>query len=313
MDSQQGPAPMSRPTSSLPTPEPVSLRTRDGLVLAGTHFVPAVDPVRGAVVVAAATGVARRFYAPFCSYLAQQGFAVLSFDYRGIGDSAPARLKGFEASMAQWGSEDLTAALAWMAARHAGVPQYVVGHSVGGQVLGLVPPGQLESLSGVLLVASQGGYWGMWRGVGRVAMLFTWYALIPGMTALVGYLPMRRFGQGEDLPAGVAQQWARWGRHPGYFLADEEVRRAEGYARLRCPLRTYALTDDAYAPLQGVQWLASRYPNAGAEVRSVTPAQVGQRKLGHFGFFRERVRDTLWAEAAAWLAAPSSPTSSPGS
>ena len=80
------------------------------------------------------------------------------------------------------------------------------------------------------------------------------------------------------------------------------MRRAEGYARLRCPLRTYALTDDAYAPLQGVQWLASRYPNARAEVRSVAPAEVGQRKLGHFGFFRERVRDTLWAEAAAWLA-----------
>jgi predicted alpha/beta hydrolase len=284
------------------TSEPVHLRASDGQVLAATHFVPA-GPAKGSVVVASATGVPRRFYAPFASFLASRGHTVLTFDYRGVGESAPERLRGYEATMAQWGTQDLSAALAWMAERHPGLPQRLVGHSVGGQVLGLAPPEQLERLSGVLLVASQGGYWGMWRGVGRAVMLFTWYALIPGMTALMGYLPMRRFGQGEDLPAGVAKQWARWGRHPGYFLADEEVRSAPGYARLRAPLRSYALTDDAYAPLAGVQWLVSRYPNARSEVRSVSPAEAGVRKLGHFGFFRDKVRDSLWAEAAQWLEA----------
>ena len=207
------------------TSEPVHLRAADGQVLAATHFLPE-GPVRGSVVLASATGVPRRFYAPFAAYLASRGHAVLTFDYRGTGESAPERLRGYQATMAQWGSLDLSAALAWMAGRHPELPQRVVGHSVGGQVLGLVPPEQLEALSGVLLVASQGGYWGMWRGVGLAVMLFTWYALIPGMTALLGYLPMRRFGQGEDRPAGVAKQWARWGRHPGYFLADEEVRSA---------------------------------------------------------------------------------------
>jgi predicted alpha/beta hydrolase len=28
---------------------------------------------------------------------------------------------------------------------------------------------------------------------------------------------------------------------------------------------------------------------------------VGQKKLGHFGFFREKARETLWREAAEWL------------
>ena len=31
-----------------------------------------------------------------------------------------------------------------------------------------------------------------------------------------GYLPMRAFRQGEDVPAGVAREWAEWGRHPRY-------------------------------------------------------------------------------------------------
>jgi predicted alpha/beta hydrolase len=284
------------------TSEEVNLRARDGYVLAGTHFVPQGE-ARGAVVLAAATGVARRFYAPFAKHLAQEGLAVLTFDYRGIGGSRPQRLRGFEATMAQWGTEDLAGALAWMAARHPECAQLVVGHSVGGQVLGLVPPEKLERLSGVLLVASQGGYWGHWSGVGRAAMLLTWYGLIPTMTALAGFLPMKAFGQGEDLPAGVAKQWARWGRHPEYFGADELVRSSEGYKRLRAPLRSYAIADDVYAPLGGVEWLVSRYPNAKAEVRNIVPAEVGQKKIGHFGFFRDKVRTSLWAEASEWLGA----------
>ncbi|HET9449529.1 MAG TPA: hypothetical protein VFO83_01540, partial [Aggregicoccus sp.] len=67
------------------------------------------------------------------------------------------------------------------------------------------------------------------------------------------------------------------------------------------PLRSYALADDAYAPLGGVRWLVSRYPNAKAEVRNVAPTDVGQKKLGHFGFFRDKVRESLWAEASTWL------------
>ena len=33
----------------------------------------------------------------------------------------------------------------------------------------------------------------------------------------------------------------------------------------------------------------------------VTPAEAGVAKIGHFGFFRPDVRDTLWAAAAHWL------------
>jgi predicted alpha/beta hydrolase len=31
------------------------------------------------------------------------------------------------------------------------------------------------------------------------------------------------------------------------------------------------------------------------------PHEVGAKAIGHFGFFRERFRDSLWREAADWL------------
>ena len=35
----------------------------------------------------------------------------------------------------------------------------------------------------------------------------------------------------------------------------------------------------------------------------VTPAEAGVAKIGHFGFFRPELRDTLWKAALAWLSA----------
>ena len=74
------------------------------------------------------------------------------------------------------------------------------------------------------------------------------------------------------------------------------------YARFARPLRAYAISDDAFAPLGAVKALFDLYPSAQAEIRPVTPQGLGVRSIGHFGFFRERFRATLWREAAEWLA-----------
>jgi predicted alpha/beta hydrolase len=38
-------------------------------------------------------------------------------------------------------------------------------------------------------------------------------------------------------------------------------------------------------------------------MRLVHPHEAGASALGHFAFFRERFRDTLWREAVDWLEA----------
>ena len=39
------------------------------------------------------------------------------------------------------------------------------------------------------------------------------------------------------------------------------------------------------------------------DIVSIPPAEVGVKKIGHFGFFRPEHRDTLWRGAAEWLQA----------
>ena len=90
----------------------------DGRTLAATAWEPA--RVLGAVVVASATGVPRRIYAPLAAYLAEAGLVVLTFDYRGIGGSLDRPLRSDPTRMEDWGRLDLEAALGWMRREHPG-------------------------------------------------------------------------------------------------------------------------------------------------------------------------------------------------
>jgi predicted alpha/beta hydrolase len=66
-------------------------------------------------------------------------------------------------------------------------------------------------------------------------------------------------------------------------------------------MRAYSITDDSYAPLPAVEAFLEFYPGASRQLERVDPAKTGGGPIGHFGFFRERFRDSLWREAADWL------------
>lgn len=274
----------------------VEFAARDGYRLAGTLYRPRT-PNRRAVLFQAAAGVKQEFYGKFAEYLAGRGFAALTFDYRGIGRSRPPKLRGFKARMRDWAEKDIGGALDYLARATHGARLIGIGHSFGGQAFGIVPGN--ERYVAALTVGAQSGYWKHWRGTGRAGMWFLTHVLLPGMSRLCGYLPARIFGQGEDLPAGVAREWASWCRHPGYIVGA--VGAEEAYARFAAPLRAYAIADDSYAPPAAVEAFLEFYPNAVRQLERVDPAQAGGGPIGHFGFFRERFKDTLWKDAADWM------------
>lgn len=280
-----------------PDREDVVIRARDDYRLGGTVFRPAAEADLGAaVVVASATAVSRHYYGKFAHYLAERGFTVLTFDYRGIGSSAPDDLKGFAAGMQHWGEEDLAGAIDWL--RETAQPDhlFMVGHSVGGQIVSLADNNR--TLDGLVLVAAQSGYWRLF-GKRRPRLFITWHLLIPLLTRIYGRLPKWLMG-GEDLPAGVARQWARWGRHPDYIVSHGP-RVRQGFARIAVPLLAYRFSDDQTAPGRAVAALLRWYENAAVQERAVDPSDLGVPQIGHFGFFRQKFSETLWREAGDWL------------
>lgn len=271
----------------------LALRTADGVSLAATAFGDG-PRVERAVLIATATGVRRNFYFPFAEHLARSGFAALVWDWRGVGGSRPRSLRGFPASMRLWATRDLVAAIDFAGVRWPGASLHALGHSFGGQAFGLAPnAGRLRSL---VTVASQSGYYGHWDPPARYKYALLWHVVMPLMTRIAGYFPSRRFGLGEDLPAGVALEWARWCRSPEY-LGDYS-----GHAKLTAPILALSFTDDAYASRRSVEWLHARYGTSTLVHRHLAPSELGATRVGHFGFFRsDEAMAPLWGEVVEWL------------
>lgn len=271
----------------------VSFPARDGFTLAATEFAGEERP-RYAALLAPATAVKRSLYRPFGEYLAARGAAALAWDWRGTGGSRPESLRGFAASMRDWGERDLGGAVDFAAARWPGVPLVLVGHSFGGQAAGLAP--NAERLQPAVLIAAQSGYWGHWPSPQKYLYAILWHAWFPAVTRLCGFYPGSRLGGGEDLPKGVMLEWARWCRTPSY-LGDWS-----GHASWHGPLLALGFPDDPYAPPAAVEALCERYANARQTREYPRAAELGMRRIGHFGFFR-RGAERGWQRVAEWIEA----------
>lgn len=260
----------------------VRIETADGYPLAATFHEGGAD----AIVIASAMGVARRYYDAFARFFREHGYSVLTFDYRGIGESRPPSLRGFQATLRDWGTLDIAAAIGWLQQRK---PRSLalVGHSAGGQ---LVPfAHNAAALGRMVFVAAQSGYWRNWPGIRKYGLGALWMVM-PSVARAAGYFPSRIFRLGpEDLPREVASQWARWGRRPGYFFDEVEFSIAP-------PILAWSFEDDHYAPRPTVDALLARYATA-----PITRRHEPATGIKHFGFFRKQQGEALWRETLEWL------------
>lgn len=278
---------------------PVGFPALDGYRLAGILFRPE-KPKGRAVMINAATGVRQEYYAKFASYLLERGYTVLTYDYRGIGSSLHGPLRELRhARMQDWARLDAGGALEFLEHVAPGETLHAIGHSFGGQAFGLMPGS--ARIVAAFAVGSQSGYWRHWPLPRRYGFWLMIHALIPGSTPLAGYCPSSVLGLGDNLPSGVGLEWAAWCRNPGYHIGALGEAVKPGFAAFTGRLRAYCIEDDTFAPRPAVDAFLGFYPNAAAELRTVVPREVGAKAIGHFGFFREKFRATLWREAADWL------------
>lgn len=276
----------------------VTIVADDGALLAGTLYA-GVRP-KGAVVLMSGTGIPRRFYARFASWLAEQGYATLVFDYRGIGGSKPRRksLRGFEASMTIWAERDMTAAIENQKTRFPELPLFVVGHSVGGQLLALAKNTHL--VDGVVSVGSSTGTWKKMTGSLRWISAAMWYGIVPATTRTLGYAPTKKLRWGEDLPAGVAQEWSTWCKSPDYFLPHLTGAQVARVASFKKPWLALSFTDDPIANESTVAALLRMYASLVPTTRRIAPDEIGATTIGHLGFF-SRSRRELWRHVSGYF------------
>lgn len=243
------------------------------------------------LIIASATGVKQAYYQKFAQFVADSGVSVITFDYNGIGRSLKKPIKKLKNNAADWGSNDLENVIRHAIEHYPDSKKVVLGHSIGGQLIGLAESSQ--KLDKIVLVAAQSGYWRFWKGMGRLRMWFNWHVLFPVILGAFGYLNSKKISGMENLPKHVANQWRTWGKHPDYIMSDSSISKSY-YSKVKTDITAFSIADDTFAPLEAVEWMTQQYQNATTKSIRLRPEDFQVPHIGHFGVFKVKFRESIW-------------------
>jgi predicted alpha/beta hydrolase len=273
---------------------PVVLTTPDGYTLHGIKYL-AYGCSLGNIVVSSASAVTQQFYRRFALYANKRGFNVLTFDYRGIGQSKSGHIKDMDVSYLDWGRYDLAAAIDYMYEENE--PLFLVGHSYGGQALGLLPNHNL--ITAAYSFGSGAGWSGWMKKSESLKVNFLWKVVLPILVKWKGYMAWSKLGMGDDLPLGIYKDWKRWCQYPNYFFDDPDYQHIkEKYAEVSIPYIAATATDDEWAPPKSRDAFCKHYINCDLKLLNITPGPY--KSIGHMGYFREESSEH-WGEMLHWF------------
>ena len=271
----------------------------DQVAIAATTYSPMKD-VKGAILIGPATGIKRQFYANFASFLAEKGYGVITFDNRGIGDSLVGSVKESDASLQCWGEKDMPAVFEQLKITFPKTKYHLIGHSAGGQLVGLMP--NAGELSSIFNYACSSGCLLNMRLLHQIKGQFFMNFFIPVNNAVFGYTKSQWLGMGEPLPKKVAKQWQTWCNGKGYVkTAFGKTIHQHFYNELVVPSMWVNASDDDIANTKNVDDMMSVFTSLPVNKLTLSANDHDLDEIGHMKFFSRKSK-VLWKYPLNWLA-----------
>ena len=276
--------------------EKVLIKTKDGLELHGILFNN--ESPKAIIQLNSATAVLKEFYISFASALQENGFAVLLYEYRGIGESKPkSGLKNCDYEYTDWARLDMAAALNFCKSTFPEIPLLWLGHSVGGQMIGLVP--ELENkIKAMLTINTGSGFGGNMNFKNRMRNILFFEIIRPISILIYGFGKLKMLGMMEDIPKNIYNDWRNWCSVPEYFFHpkfNKKIEGISGFNSLNFPIEAFTAMDDEIATRKNIQ---SFWKNVSSKFHInfhwLDPKDYGIQSIGHFDLFRKKNKKTLW-------------------
>ncbi len=271
------------------------IRTKDNLRISLTSWSPEEIP-KGVILIGTSIAVTQAIYEDFAAWCCLKGYQVFTFDYRGIGRSAPKKLRNFKASLYKWATRDLDAVL--LHAQHQFPKQELIflGHGLSGEIVGLAPASQYIDRMIMVNTTFTCGRFRPWNyRVWMKGILF----FGPILVLLFGYFPGKLLGFLQSVPTGVMHQLSVWYNNKNGLF---DIYSDHNFRKLKMPLLALHVSDDWLTPPFAVVALLRRFPNVDIQRKLLTPKECGVRKLGHSGCFLEDQKEGgVWSVLMGWL------------
>ncbi|MDH6250718.1 putative alpha/beta hydrolase [Chryseobacterium sp. H1D6B] len=270
--------------------EKLILKTQDNLSITAHIFVPEKSSQK-VLLINAATGVKQQVYFSFAQFFSEQGFTVITYDYRGIGLSKPEKMRGFNASMRIWGSKDYKTLTQYIRTRFSDYKKYCLGHSVGALILGMNEDSEI--FEEFIFVGTQNAFVGNLKFKTKIEAYLGFGIAQPVTTQLLGYFPAHWFGLGESLPKNCAYDWRT------LILNKKSTNRLleeiDDYSKkLTQKVFVIRAEDDVWLTEKGVESLLNdTYPNLKPTYRLIQTSESEKGEIGHVNFFRS-YNKKLW-------------------
>lgn len=261
---------------------------------------PAKGMTKAAILVACATGMRKEFYASFCEFLSDNGYSVLCFDFRGVGESALKSLKEDPTEIIDWGVKDMPAALDELIKLFPNTGYHLIGHSAGGQLTGLMYNN--DKLTSQFNFASSTGQVSNLSYPFKLKGIFFLKVFIPLSNVMFGYTKLELVKMGASIPKRVGSQWSKWCSSTGYVKASigKEIKK-HYYDKLNHDILWLYAADDTIANARNVKSMVQLHSKNSNETKEIIPQDNKMKSIGHMGFFKKR-NSNLWREALDWLA-----------
>lgn len=287
--------------------ESLDVRTQDGWSLRVDVRESRPSPVGVAVLAHALMARRSEFERPagdgLGSFLAERGWRVVSFDFRGHGDSAPSAREGGRFGYDVFVTDDLPAVCEFARSEVGrGLPLVVLGHSLGGHVaLAAQGSGAIQADALATVAAT------MWLRELDPSYLRWWTkrATVEAMLALsrrVGYFPARAIRLGsDDESLALIEDIAKVVRSGAWTSASGRVDYLSSLSRVRVPVMQILSENDKFEcdPESGARF-AMRC-GARPEIVRVARADDGGEPPTHMGLVTSGTIRGVWSQVEVWM------------
>ncbi|WP_109299207.1 alpha/beta fold hydrolase [Aquimarina sp. AU474] len=278
----------------------INIRTKDGYLLSANMYLASASiPKNKVLIINSATAVSKTLYHHYATLMSKKGYNVITYDYRGIADSRPKRLRGFKTTFLEWGQHDFSAIIDYAKITFVDDKIIVLGHSIGGTIIGMTEKN--KDISGIITIGAQTAYYKDWSKKHKTKIYIIWHMILPMITTVVGYFPGKRLRMLEDVPKGVIKQWHSRRHHENMKTQLETKGVQFFYHTCTAKLLTLGIEDDPIGTEIAIKRIHDFFEQSDKKLEMIKLADVPTQKIGHFGFFSRKFKDTLWVKTLDWF------------
>lgn len=235
------------------------------------------ESARKTILMLPALGVKASYYDKFCTYFAENGYHMVSMEWRGLGHSSIRASRKVNFAYKDF-LTDIGEVIELIQVELPNTALYFAGHSLGGQLGALYLSRFPKAAKGLFAIACCSIYYKGWTGRNRLPILLAGVLFAP-ISNIVGYLPGKQLGFGGKEFRGVMKDWLYTLKTGKYATEGDNFDYESAMNKATFPILAISVEYDFMSPYKAVENLLGKFPNASTKhIQIPNP----DKKLNHF-------------------------------